>query len=177
MSRVGKNPVAVPQGVTVALSALDIKVKGKLGELKMPLSPMVVVKQENNAISVVAANDSKQAKLQWGTTRNIIKNMMIGVTEGYTKNMELHGVGYRAEVKGNKLEMKLGKSHLDILEIPVGLKVVVDKQTAVKITGFDKEVVGQFASKMKSMRKPEPYKGKGVRYEGEYIEMKEGKKK
>lgn len=177
MSRVGKNPVAVPQGVTVALAANQIKVKGKLGELNMALSPMVVVKQQDNSIVVTAANDSKQAKLQWGTTTSRIKNMVKGVTEGYEKNLELQGVGYRAEMKGNTIEMKVGKSHTESLTAPAGIKITVDKQTNVKVSGCDKELVGQVASKLKSFRKPEPYKGKGVRYEGEYIEMKEGKKK
>ncbi|NIZ03173.1 50S ribosomal protein L6 [Thalassospira lucentensis] len=177
MSRVGKNPVVVPNGVTITLNEEQISAKGKLGELNLPLTSDVTVTQEDNQIWVKPNNDSKRARALWGTTRANISNLVSGVSEGFTKKLEITGVGYRAQVQGNKLVLQLGFSHDVEMEIPQGLNVVAEKPTLVAISGADKQLVGQFAANARGWRGPEPYKGKGVRYEGEYILRKEGKKK
>ena len=177
MSRVGKNPVAVPNGVTITLTEEQISAKGKLGELRLPLTSDVTVSQDDNQITVKPANDTKRARALWGTTRANIANLVTGVSDGFTKKLEITGVGYRAQVQGNKLVLQLGFSHDVEMEIPAGLNVVAEKPTLIAISGADKQLVGQFAANARSWRGPEPYKGKGVRYEGEYILRKEGKKK
>ncbi|HBU99316.1 MULTISPECIES: 50S ribosomal protein L6 [Thalassospira] len=177
MSRVGKNPVVVPNGVTITLNEEQISAKGKLGELNLSLTSDVTVTQEDNQIWVKPKNDSKRARALWGTTRANISNLVSGVSEGFTKKLEITGVGYRAQVQGNKLVLQLGFSHDVEMEIPTGLSVVAEKPTLVAISGADKQLVGQFAANARGWRGPEPYKGKGVRYEGEYILRKEGKKK
>ncbi|KZB56065.1 50S ribosomal protein L6 [Thalassospira lucentensis] len=177
MSRVGKNPVVVPNGVTITLTEEQISAKGKLGELRLPLTSDVTVSQDDNQITVKPANDSKRARALWGTTRANIANLVTGVSDGFTKKLEITGVGYRAQVQGNKLVLQLGFSHDVEMEIPAGLNVVAEKPTLIAISGADKQLVGQFAANARGWRGPEPYKGKGVRYEGEYILRKEGKKK
>lgn len=177
MSRVGKNPVVVPNGVTITLTEEQISAKGKLGELRLPLTSDVTVSQDDNQITVKPANDTKRARALWGTTRANIANLVTGVSDGFTKKLEITGVGYRAQVQGNKLVLQLGFSHDVEMEIPTGLNVVAEKPTLIAISGADKQLVGQFAANARGWRGPEPYKGKGVRYEGEYILRKEGKKK
>jgi len=177
MSRVGKNPVEVPSGVTITLTEEQISAKGKLGELNLSLTSDVTVTQDDNQIWVKPNNDSKRARALWGTTRANIANLVSGVSEGFTKKLEITGVGYRAQVQGAKLVLQLGFSHDVEMEIPQGLNVVAEKPTLIAISGADKQLVGQFAANARGWRGPEPYKGKGVRYEGEYILRKEGKKK
>ncbi|MGE0252322.1 MAG: 50S ribosomal protein L6 [Dongiaceae bacterium] len=177
MSRVGKNPVPVPSGVTVAIAGQQISVKGKLGEDKRLFSKLVKVESKDGKVTVSMLGNSKQAKMDWGTTRAHIKNMMVGVTEGYGKTLLIEGVGNRAEMKGNDLYAKVGHSHEDIERGSPGIKVTVDKQTTIKVIGHNKEAVGHKAAIIRKFKKPEPYKGKGIRYEGEYVERKEGKKK
>ena len=177
MSRVGKNPVVVPNGVTITLTEEQISAKGKLGELNLALTSDVSVTQEDNQIFVKPKNDSKRARALWGTTRANIANLVTGVSDGFTKKLEITGVGYRAQVQGKNLVLQLGFSHDVEMEIPAGLNVVAEKPTLVAISGADKQLVGQFAANARGWRGPEPYKGKGVRYEGEYILRKEGKKK
>ena len=177
MSRVGKLPVELPQGVSVEFDGKQIKVKGKKGELLLPVTQAVVVTVENNQIVVKPANDSKVSRSMWGTTRANVRNMVVGVTTGFTKILEVKGVGYRLAVAGRYLSMTLGFSHEVRYTIPAGIEMSVDKQTILTITGMNKQLVGQVASEIRALRKPEPYKGKGFRYQGEYVPMKEGKKK
>lgn len=177
MSRVGNNPVEVPNGVTVTLSAERFAAKGKLGELSLALGGDVEVRQEGSQILVAPASNNARARAMWGTTRARINNIVKGVSEGFTKKLEITGVGYRAQVQGKKLVLQLGYSHDVEMEIPEGLQVAAEKPTLLAITGADKQQVGQFAANIRSWRKPEPYKGKGIRYEGEQILRKEGKKK
>jgi large subunit ribosomal protein L6 len=178
MSRIGKMPVAVPGGVTVNLSDAAISVKGPKGELTLGLTDDVVVKNENNEI-VVSPRDAEnsRSRAMWGTVRARLNNMVEGVSKGYEKDLELVGVGYRAAVKGKDLELNLGFSHPVVHKAPEGVTFKCAKPTEVKIEGADKQVVGQVAAEIRSYRPPEPYKGKGIRYVGEYIRRKEGKKK
>lgn len=177
MSRVGKLPVTVPSGVTVELKPDVINVKGPKGQLSTPLSRAVTVTQDKGEILVQPANDSKEARAMWGTTRNNIRNLVEGVSKGFSKKMEVQGVGYRVAITGNVLSLTLGFSHEIRYAIPDGIKITSDKQTSFEISGADKQKVGQVAAEIRELRKPEPYKGKGVRYDGEYIRRKEGKKK
>lgn len=177
MSRVGKLPVAVPSGVTVELAAGQIKVKGPKGQLSAPLSPHVTVVHEKNEILVNPANDSAVSRAMWGTTRNIVRNLVEGVSKGFSKKLEVQGVGYRVAVAGGVFSMSLGFSHEIRYAIPEGITIVADKPTSFEISGADKQRVGQVAAEIRTLRKPEPYKGKGVRYVGEYVRSKEGKKK
>jgi large subunit ribosomal protein L6 len=177
MSRVGKNPVLIPQGVTCQLNGHEIVIKGKKGELSAQTSKEVQVTCEDNAILVRPRDDSKQARMLWGTWKNRIKNMVEGVSEGFTIRLEINGVGYRAAVEGNILKLQLGYSHDILYAIPKGIQINCEKPTAVAVSGVDRQQVGQVAAEIRSYRKPEPYKGKGVKYEGEYIVRKEGKKK
>jgi large subunit ribosomal protein L6 len=177
MSRVGKNPVSVPQGVTCQLDGQEIKVKGKNGELSARMSKEVQVTFDNNEVLVRPVDESKQARMLWGTWKNRIKNMVHGVHEGFTINLEINGVGYRAAVEGNALKLQLGYSHDIIYPIPQGIKISCEKPTAIAIFGADRQRVGQVAAEIRAYRKPEPYKGKGIKYEDEYIVRKEGKKK
>ncbi|WP_299397246.1 50S ribosomal protein L6 [Pelagibius sp.] len=177
MSRVGKNPVEVPSGVEVAIKGGLVSAKGKLGTLDFEASEDVVISQEDGKIWVKPANDGKRARAMWGTVRSRIQNMVIGVSEGFTKNLEINGVGYRAAVQGQSLNLQLGFSHDVAYPIPEGITVKCEKPTSIAVSGADKQKVGQVAAEIRSYRPPEPYKGKGVKYADEVILRKEGKKK
>ncbi|MDA5193070.1 50S ribosomal protein L6 [Govanella unica] len=177
MSRIGKKPVPVPQGVTVALNDNNLSVKGPKGELHLALVDEVVISYENNELSVQPKGDSKRARSMWGMQRTLVNNVVTGVTTGFTENLEITGVGYRAAMKGKDLQLSLGFSHEVVFQVPEGITVVVPEPTKITITGIDKQKVGQVAAKVREYRKPEPYKGKGIRYAGEFIFRKEGKKK
>ena len=177
MSRVGKYPVPVPAGVQVALQGRTVVAKGKLGELKLPLTDEVDVEIEGGLVAVKPRRDDRRSRTMWGTTRSLINGMCIGVSTGFTKSMEITGTGYRAAVQGKDLVLALGFSHEVRYAIPEGITSVCDRPTAVKVTGADKQRVGQVAAEIRAYRGPEPYKGKGVRYTDEQILRKEGKKK
>ena len=177
MSRVGKYPVEIPQGVQVALSGDLLTVKGKLGEMQLPLTDQVETKVDGNKVIVAPRGNARQARMMWGTTRANIANMVRGVSAGYARSMEITGTGYRAAVQGKNLVMNLGYSHDVIFPIPDGIKITCERPTAVKVEGTDKRLVGQVAAEIRGFRPPEPYKGKGVRYTDETIRRKEGKKK
>ena len=177
MSRIGKVPVAIPSGVTADIGEGKLSVKGPKGTLSMGLSDLVSYKLEDGTISIAPANDGKPARSHWGMQRTMVSNLMQGVTEGFTKVLEITGVGYRAQAQGRKLKLQLGYSHDVELDVPEGLEVKTPDQTTVEIGGIDKQAVGQFAADIRRWRKPEPYTGKGINYRGEYIFRKEGKKK
>ena len=178
MSRIGKNPVIVPEGVNVAIEAGNISVKGKNGELSCHYSEdHVSVEMNEGKVVVAPKSDSKESRALWGTTRANINTLVKGVSEGFTKELELIGVGYKARVEGTKLILSLGFSHDVTVETPKGLKITCASPTQISIFGADKQLVGQTASEIREWRKPEPYKGKGIRYVGEYVRRKEGKKK
>lgn len=177
MSRVGKNPVAIPDGVSVELAADAIKAKGKLGELSAPVSSDVEIKVDGDVIQVSPRGGSKRARSMWGTTRALVNNIVTGVSEGFTVNLEINGVGYRAAVEGNELVLALGFSHPIRYPIPEGVTMKCERPTAIAISGADKQRVGQIASEIRGYRPPEPFKGKGVKYANETILRKEGKKK
>ncbi|WP_366556385.1 50S ribosomal protein L6 [Aquibaculum sediminis] len=177
MSRVGKNPVAVPDGVDVKIDGVLVKAKGKLGELQYRATEDVQIAMEDGKVTVSPVNEGKRARAMWGTARARIQNMVRGVSEGFKRDLEITGVGYRAAVQGSTLNLQLGYSHDINYPIPEGLKVVCERQSAISISGADKQLVGQFAAEVRGMRAPEPYKGKGVRYSDEQIIRKEGKKK
>lgn len=179
MSRIGKKPVSVPSGVTPAVSGQTVKMKGPKGELSFTLPESVKVELKDNEVAVTPANETKEARAMWGMSRTQIANLIEGVTNGYTRILEIQGVGYRAAMKGKQLQLNVGYSHDVAHPVPEGLKVEVSgaKQEIITITGIDKQVVGQFAAEVRAYRPPEPYQGKGIRYQGEYIFRKEGKKK
>jgi large subunit ribosomal protein L6 len=177
MSRVGKYPVVVPNGVTVNLAGGELSVKGKLGQSSINLVDAVEASLEDNQVWVKPKNETKQARMMWGTTRANIANMVKGVSEGFTINLEINGVGYRAAVQGKALQLQLGFSHDVNYPIPDDITIKCEKPTAISITGKDKQRVGQIAAEIRAYRGPEPYKGKGVKYETETILRKEGKKK
>jgi large subunit ribosomal protein L6 len=177
MSRVGKYPVELPAGVQVAIAAGILTAKGKLGELKMPLTDLIEAKVEGNKVTVAPKNGETRSRMMWGTTRALIANMVKGVSDGYTRSLEITGTGYRAAVAGSRLEMNLGFSHPVVYPIPPGIKITCDRPTAIRVEGIDKRLVGQVAAEIRSFRPPEPYKGKGARYTDETIRRKEGKKK
>ncbi|MFT5487262.1 MAG: large subunit ribosomal protein L6 [Paracoccaceae bacterium] len=177
MSRVGMVPVEVPSGVDLEIAAGEIKAKGKLGELTMKVVDDVEVSREDNMIWVKPANDGKRARMMWGTTRSLLSNLVTGVSEGFSKKLLITGVGYRAAMQGKELVLQLGHSHEIRYPLPEGIKVDVPNQTEIVISGANNQVVGQVAAEIRSYRKPEPYKGKGVRYADEIIIRKEGKKK
>ena len=177
MSRVGKYPVEIPAGVQVAIANGFVTAKGKLGELSMPLTDKVDAKIEGNKFSVAPRGNSTPARMMWGTTRALVACMVKGVSVGYSKTMEITGTGYRAAVNGPNLVNNLGFSHDVVYPIPDGIKVTCEKPTTIKIEGTDKRKVGQVCAEIRAWRPPEPYKGKGVKYEGEAILRKEGKKK
>ena len=180
MSRIGKKPVQVPSNVTATLAGQEVKVKGPKGELSFTVPDALKVAKNGNAIEVALGEDTKQARSMWGMSRTMIINMIKGVTDGYTKTLEIHGVGFRAALQGkDKVQLQVGYSHDVVHPIPKGidLKVGGAKQDQIIITGIDKQMVGQLAAELRAFRKPEPYQGKGVRYQGEYIFRKEGKKK
>ena len=177
MSRIGKRPVAIPSGVTANIDGKTLSVKGPKGTLTMGLSDLIDYKVEDEGISVQPANDTQKARAFWGMQRTMVSNLVEGVTEGFSKTLQISGVGYRASTQGKKLKLQLGYSHDVDLDVPEGLKVETPDQTTVIISGIDKQSVGQFAAEIRRWRKPEPYKGKGIKYQGEYIFRKEGKKK
>ena len=177
MSRVAKAPVLVPAGVTITLSGQDIKVKGPVGELSRTIHSFVKIAQEDNQIITTIACDDKNAWAQAGTARALISNMVEGVSKGYEKKLVLQGVGYRAKAQGKVLNLTLGFSHPVNHEIPAGITVETPSQTEITLKGVDKQLVGQTAANIRAYRKPEPYKGKGVRYVDEYVRRKEAKKK
>jgi large subunit ribosomal protein L6 len=177
MSRAGKVPVAIPQGVTVNMGVSEIAVKGAKGELKLKLMPEVKVENKDGKIFVTPVRKDNRGRAMWGTTQRNIRQMVEGVSKGFTVRMELQGVGYRAAADKNYLTMSLGFSHEIKYAIPAGIEIKCEKPTSVAVSGFDKKLVGQVAAEIRELRKPEPYKGKGVRYEGEYVRQKEGKKK
>lgn len=177
MSRAGQAPLHLPSGVSATIAAGQLTVKGKLGELKMKLSPNINVSQEGQDLHFKPRHMSLQDRADWGTMRRLAGNMVKGVTEGYSITLEIVGVGYRAAVAGKNLELAIGYSHPVKLEIPAGLKVATPKPTQIDISGIDKQQVGAFAAKIRSLKLPEPYLGKGIKYEGEHIIRKEGKKK
>ena len=178
MSRVGKKQIETPKGVDIKVAGGHVTVKGPKGELKMALTDEVSVKVENGEVKIAPRNpDERKSKAMWGTTRANIQNMITGVTTGFTKDLELVGVGYRAAMKGKDLELSLGYSHPVVYKAPAGITFTSAKPTEIKISGADKQAVGQVAAEIRSWRPPEPYKGKGVRKVGEYVRRKEGKKK
>ncbi|RYY72449.1 MAG: 50S ribosomal protein L6 [Proteobacteria bacterium] len=177
MSRIGKRPVAIPSGVTADIADGTLTVKGPKGTLTLGLAEDVSYKVEDGNISVKPANDTKRARAFWGMQRTLVANLVDGVTGGYTKVLEITGVGYRASTQGSKLKLQLGFSHDVDLDVPEGLEVKTPDQTTIEISGIDKQAVGQFAAEIRRWRKPEPYKGKGIKYRGEFIFRKEGKKK
>ena len=177
MSRIGKKPVAIPGGVTATIDNGTLSVKGPKGTLTLGLSDLIEYKVEEGEISVKPANDSKQARAFWGMQRTLVSNLVEGVTDGFTKTLVIKGVGYRAQAQGKKLKLQLGYSHDVDLDVPEGLEVKTPDQTTVEVSGIDKQAVGQFAAEIRRWRKPEPYKGKGIAYKGEFIFRKEGKKR
>ena len=177
MSRVGKLPIVLPQGVDVTAGAETISVKGSLGTLVRPVSPLVSVKKEDGKVTFVPSNDSKEADAMSGTMRALVANMVGGVTKGFEKKLNLVGVGFRAQAAGSKLNLQIGYSHPVSKEMPAGVKVETPSQTEIVIKGFDRQAVGQVAAEVRGQRPPEPYKGKGVRYSDEVIVLKETKKK
>ncbi|MEM8799006.1 MAG: 50S ribosomal protein L6 [Pseudomonadota bacterium] len=177
MSRIGKKPIGVPSGVTVEVKDSELSVKGPKGLLSMALLDQVKVNVEDGQIAVSPVNKTKEARSTWGMQRTLISNLVEGVTSGFTKKLEITGVGYRAQVKGKVLNLQLGFSHDIDFPIPEGVDIKTPDQTTIEISGIDKQKVGQVAAVIRGYRPPEPYKGKGVRYAGEYIFRKEGKKK
>ena len=177
MSRVGSSAITIPADVTLSNDDGVIVVKGKNGELSTSLHSDIELSVADNVATLKPVRDTRQAKALWGTMRSNLNNMVVGVTEGFTRKLEINGVGYRAAMQGNKLVLSLGFSHPVEMEVPAGLKVAVENNTSVTITGADKQLLGQFASEVRAKRPPEPFKGKGVKYSDEYIVRKEGKKK
>ena len=177
MSRIGKKTIAVPKGVTVTLNGQAVTVKGPKGERSWTVAEEIEVTQEGDELSLTPRSDTPRARAMWGLSRTLVDNMVTGVTTGFEKTLELVGVGYRAALKGKDLSLQLGFSHdVDIVP-PEGITFAVPKQTEIKISGNDKQAVGEIAAVIRKMRPPEPYKGKGVRYQGEFVRRKEGKKK
>ncbi len=177
MSRIGKKPVAVPAGVTAKVDGQLVSVKGAKGQLEFLVPDDVSVTYQDNAIKVDPRNDTKRARALWGTSRARVNNLVVGVTTGFEKKLEITGVGYRAAVQGKVLQLALGYSHDVNYPIPAGIAIATPKPTEITITGIDKQQVGQVAAEIRAIRGPEPYKGKGVKYAGEFIFRKEGKKK
>ena len=177
MSRVGKKPVPVPTGLTAKIDGQQVAVKGAKGELNFVVPDEVSVSMDGGLIKVDPRNDSKRARAMWGMSRAMINNLVTGVSKGFERKLEITGVGYKAAVVGKNLQMSLGYSHDINYPIPAGVQIVTPKPTEITISGVDKRQIGQIAAEIRAMRGPEPYKGKGVRYEGEFIFRKEGKKK
>ncbi|HEY1154227.1 MAG TPA: 50S ribosomal protein L6 [Pseudolabrys sp.] len=177
MSRVGKNPVVIPAGVTIELKGQHLKAKGKRGELELTVHDDVSVAKEAEGLVFKPRNDSRRARMQWGTARNLASNVVRGVSDGFTINLEINGVGYRAAADAKMLKMQLGFSHDVEIPIPAGIQIKAVKPTEIEISGSDRQRVGQVAAEIRSLRPPEPYKGKGIKYSTETIRRKEGKKK
>ena len=177
MSRIGKKAVAVPSGVTVTIDGQTVSVKGPKGQLSWTVAEEIAVTQEGGELLLSKRQETTRAQAMWGLSRTLLNNMVVGVTQGYEETLELVGVGYRAQMKGQSLSMQLGFSHDVDIEPPAGVAFAVPKQTEIKISGIDKQMVGEIAARIRRIRPPEPYKGKGVRYAGEKVRRKEGKKK
>jgi large subunit ribosomal protein L6 len=177
MSRIGKKPVPIPSGVTANVEGQTVKMKGPKGALQLVVPDEVVVKMEKTSVNLDPRNETKRARAMWGTSRTLVANLVTGVTKGFERKLEITGVGYRAAVQGKNLQISLGYSHDVVYPIPEGIAIATPKPTEVVITGIDRQKVGQVAAEIRGFRKPEPYKGKGVRYANEYIFRKEGKKK
>ena len=177
MSRIGKKPVELPSGVTASVSGQTVEIKGPKGTRSFTATDDVTLAVEDSAVSVTPRGKSKRARQQWGMSRTMVQNLVTGVTDGFKKELEIQGVGYRANAQGNVLKLALGYSHDVDFEIPAGVTVTTPKNTEVVIEGTDQQLVGQVAANIREWRAPEPYKGKGIRYKGEYIFRKEGKKK
>ena len=177
MSRIGKKPVPLPKGVTARVDGNTVSVKGPRGELQTRLADLVTVTMGEGGVTVAPRDDSKPARSQWGMSRTLVANMVQGVTAGFTRTLEITGVGYRAAAQGQKLNLNLGYSHDVVYDVPKGVTVATPKPTEIVVSGIDRQQVGQVAAEIRAWRGPEPYKGKGVRYQGEYIFRKEGKKK
>lgn len=177
MSRIGKKAVAIPAGVTLTVEGQTVTVKGPKGQLAWTVAEEIEIRQEGSDLTLAPRNDSQRARGMWGLSRTLIANMVEGVSKGYEQTLELVGVGYRAAVEGKKLSLQLGFSHDVNIEPPEGVTFATPKQTEIKISGIDKQLVGETAAKIRRIRPPEPYKGKGVRYSGEKVRRKEGKKK
>ena len=177
MSRIGKRPVELPSGGTAAVSGQTVEVKGPKGARSFTATDDVTITLEDNVIKVDPRGSSKRARQQWGMSRTMVANLVTGVTDGFKKELEINGVGYRAQMQGNTLKLSLGLSHDVNFEVPDGVTVTAPKQTEIVIEGIDEQLVGQVAANIRNWRKPEPYKGKGIKYKDEYIFRKEGKKK
>ena len=177
MSRVGKNPVAVPNGVQVQLSGRTLTARGGLGTLSMVVGSDVTATIADGAVTIAPANDTKQSRAMWGTTRALVNNMVVGVSQGFSVGLEINGVGYRAAVQGSTLNLQLGYSHDIAFPIPKDVKIACERPTAITVTGADRQRVGQVAAEIRAFRRPEPYKGKGIKYANETVRRKEGKKK
>ncbi|MEH3157484.1 MAG: 50S ribosomal protein L6 [Sphingomonas taxi] len=177
MSRIGKKAVAVPSNVTATIADKILSVKGPKGTLSMPLADEIRYDVQSDGIAVQPANDTKRARAFWGMQRTLVQNLVTGVTEGFTKKLLITGVGYRAAAQGRTLKLQLGYSHDVNIDVPEGIEVKTPDATTVEISGSDKQKVGQLAAEIRRWRKPEPYKGKGIKYDGEFIFRKEGKKK
>jgi len=177
MSRIGKHPVAIPSGVEVQLSGQTLTAKGRLGTLSLAVSGEVTATIADGAVTIAPNDESKRARAMWGTTRALVNNMITGVATGFTRNLEINGVGYRAAVQGSTLNLQLGYSHDIPYPIPQDVRITCERPTAITITGADRQRVGQIAAEIRAFRPPEPYKGKGVKYSNETIRRKEGKKK
>jgi len=177
MSRIGKKPVAPVDGVTVTIEGQTVKAKGPKGEMSVDLVDLVTVEMTDEGVKVTPVNNTKSARSAWGMSRTLVQNIVTGVKEGFTKKLLINGVGYRAQMQGSDLKLALGFSHDVIFKAPEGIQIQAPAATEIVITGADKQVVGQVAANIREFRPPEPYKGKGIRYEDEYIFRKEGKKK
>jgi large subunit ribosomal protein L6 len=177
MSRIGKRTIEVPKGVTVTLDGQTVSVKGPKGERSWTVADEIEVAQGDDGLNLTMREDNQRSRAMWGLSRTLVDNMVVGVTTGFEKSLDLVGVGYRAAMKGNALSLQLGFSHDVNIEPPAGVTFAVPKQTEIKISGADKQAVGQIAAVIRKLRPPEPYKGKGVRYTGEKVRRKEGKKK
>jgi large subunit ribosomal protein L6 len=177
MSRVGKNPVPIPAGVTIDLKGQHLKAKGKRGELQLTVHDDVSVAQDGDKLVFAPRSDSRRARMQWGTARNLASNVVRGVSDGFTVKLEINGVGYRAQADAKVLKLQLGYSHDVEVAIPAGIEIKALRPTEVEISGADRQKVGQLAAEIRSLRPPEPYKGKGIKYSTETIRRKEGKKK
>ncbi len=177
MSRIGKKPVPLPKGVTASVSGQSVEVKGPKGTRTFKATDDVTIALEDNSVRVTPRGTSKRARQQWGMARSQVENLVVGVTEGFKKELEIQGVGYRATMQGNTLKLALGYSHDVDFVVPAGVTVTAPKQTEIIVEGIDQQLVGQVAANIREWRAPEPYKGKGIRYKGEYVFRKEGKKK
>ena len=177
MSRIGKKPIAIPSGVTATIEGQTVTVKGPKGQLSWTVAEEIEVKQEGAELVLSKRTEGQRAQAMWGLSRSLLGNMVTGVTTGFEQTLELVGVGYRAQMKGQALSMQLGFSHDVDIPAPTGISFATPKQTEIKISGIDKQAVGEMAARIRRIRPPEPYKGKGVRYAGEQVRRKEGKKK